>query len=257
MQGTRGTGADMTAGQGGPSGEPTGRPGDQGHAGGHPDLTKQPGPPGYPQAPPSYPQAPPGYPQGPPGPQGYGPQGYGPQGYGPAPSAPPGWGGQAPQALERPTTARVGIGAFMAYVILGAIAVVVRFSDLDSLVDQALAAARDQGDDVQITRATAHAVVIAIGVIQLVFAALVAMFIWFAWNGRNWARIVLWVIGGIGVLGGLLTLAGGTDSSSGFLSTLSVIQFLLVLGGVVALALKPSNDWYRYRKWARSTGQGR
>ena len=28
-----------------------------------------------------------------------------------------------------------------------------------------------------------------------------AMFVWFAWRGRNWARIVLWVLGGLGLLG--------------------------------------------------------
>ena len=29
-----------------------------------------------------------------------------------------------------------------------------------------------------------------------------ALFIWFAWRGRNWARIVLWVLGGLAVLAG-------------------------------------------------------
>jgi hypothetical protein len=30
-----------------------------------------------------------------------------------------------------------------------------------------------------------------------------------------------------------------------------------VLVGVVALALKPSNEWFRYQGWLRATGQRR
>jgi uncharacterized membrane protein HdeD (DUF308 family) len=32
---------------------------------------------------------------------------------------------------------------------------------------------------------------------------------------------------------------------------------LALLAGIVLLALKPSNDWYRYMGWARATGQSR
>ena len=238
----------MTSGQGGSSGEPTGQP-----PGGRPDRETPPaggyppaperGPEGGPPAPPGYPQAP-GYPPAPSG------------GYGPAPSAPPGWGAQAPAPVERPTAVKVGIGAFMAGLILGLITVIMTFSDLDGRIADALQQARASGSDVQLTRDAARAAAIAVGIIQLVFVALEAMFIWFAWNGRNWARIVLWVIGGFGIVGGLFGLAAGT-ATSGFLGGLSIFQFLLVLVGVIALALRPANEWYRYRKWARATGQGR
>jgi hypothetical protein len=235
----------MTAGQGGPFEKPAGRPGgDQGSGGGQPGWNPPPGPPSYPQAPQGYPQAPQGYPQAP----------SGPQGYGPAPSA--SWGAQAPPPLERPTTVRVGVGAFIASLILGVIGGIVTFSDLDTLIDRALAQARDSSSDVTLTHDTVRTAIIAGGVIALIIVAIQAMFIWFAWNGRNWARIVLWVIGGFGIVSGIVGLAGGT-ATSGFLGTLSVFQFLLVLGGVVALAMKPSNEWYRYRKWARATGQAR
>jgi hypothetical protein len=159
--------------------------------------------------------------------------------------------------MERPTAVRIGIGAYMAYLILGVISAAVTFSDMNALIEQAMTQARAQGADVVLTPDAARALVITVGVVQLVFVGLVAMFIWFAWNGRNWARIVLWVIGGFGVIGGLFTLSGAGTPTSGFLSTLGVFQFLLVLVGVVALALKPSNDWYRYRRWARASGHGR
>ena len=58
-----------------------------------------------------------------------------------------------------------------------------------------------------------------------------------------------------GVVGGLIGLAG-TTSQSGFLSSLNVFQLLLAIAGVVLLALKPSNEWYKFRGWQRATGQG-
>ena len=233
----------MTSGQGGSEQEPTG-PGQQGQDGaqGWNQPSPQP-PPSYPAAPPpSYPSAPP--PSYPPAP-----------GYGGGP-----WGAGAPRPVDRPVTVRAGIGAFMANLILGVIGAIVTFTQLDDLIDQALAAARAQGQNVSstadaLTHDTVRAVIVVGSIVGLVILALEAMFVWFAWNGRNWARIVLWVIGGFGIISGLFSLFGGGTTSSGFLETLSIIQFLIVLAGVIVLALAPSNEWYRYRRWLRDTGQ--
>ena len=62
------------------------------------------------------------------------------------------------------------------------------------------------------------------------------------------------MLGGLGLVGGLLTLAG-PSSPVPFLGGINVFRLLLVLVGVVALALKPSNEWYRYQGWLRATGQ--
>jgi hypothetical protein len=152
--------------------------------------------------------------------------------------------------MERPTTVRAGIGAFVANLVLGLIANIVVFADIDSLIAQARAAAggEDLTDDV------VRAGLVIGAVIGLVMIALNILFLWFAWQGRNWARIVLWVLGGLGVAGGLVTLTGGT-AQSGFLASLSVFQLLLTIAGIVLLALKPSNEWYRYRAWQRATGR--
>jgi hypothetical protein len=80
-------------------------------------------------------------------------------------------------------------------------------------------------------------------VIGLIFLAVYLLVLRYAWQGRNWARIVLWVLGGLSVITGLAGLAGGTGN--GFLSLLGVLQLLLAIAGIVLLALKPSNDWYR------------
>jgi hypothetical protein len=207
-------------------------------------------PPGQPQygqpGQPPYGQTPYGQPQ--PGQQ-YGQPQYGqPQygggqgdpgqpGYNPYPSAPQGqeWGGPS-APTERPATVRNGIYAFLATTVLGLLSSIVTFVDFNSLVDTA---ARDAGVDPDSVRAG-----IMIGaVIGLVFLAVYLLVLWYAWQGRNWARIVLWVLGGLSVLSGLAGLAGGTGN--GLLSLIGVLQLLLVIAGIVLLALKPSNDWYR------------
>ena len=46
-------------------------------------------------------------------------------------------------------------------------------------------------------------------VIGFVFIAVYGLFVWFAWQGHNWARIVLWVLAGLGIVCGLVGLAVG------------------------------------------------
>jgi hypothetical protein len=171
-----------------------------------------------------------------------------PYGYASAPSAP----GHAPRpAPERPTTVRVGIGAFIATLILGLVSSLVSFSDSDSLVEEAVAASTDPGLTEDIVRAG----LIVGAVIGLLLVALEALFIWFAWNGRNWARIVLLVLGALGLALGLVGLLGATGPvTSGFLTSLSVFSLLLTAVGVVALAAKPSSDWYREMGLRRQAG---
>ena len=76
----------------------------------------------------------------------------------------------------------------------------------------------------------------------------------FAWRGRNWARIVLWVLGGLGLLGSVVSLAG-PGSPVPFLTGSASSRACSSLSAVVALALKPSNEWFRYQRWLRATGQ--
>jgi hypothetical protein len=227
----------MTSGQNGP--EDGGRPGETpGQAG---------SPPGW--------NAPPQQPYG--RPSGQPPQPYGqPHGYAPAPSA-PGYG--APTPLERPITVRAGLGAFLGSLVLSVISTVVTFLNWPTITAALLARLHQElgsGADLQGAQAGAELgarLGVAFG---LVLAAVYALFVWFAWRGQNWARVVLWVLGGLGVLGGLAGLATG-GSPLPFLTGLSFFQVLLLLAAIVLLALKPSNDWFRYRRWLRVTGQGR
>src|SRR3712207_5781041 len=151
-------------------------------------------------------------------------QGQPPYGYAAAPSAP----GHhfPPEAPERPTTVRVGVGAFMATLILGLIGSLVQFSGLEDLVAQEVARASDP----VITEDVIRAGLVVGVVIGLLLVALEALFIWFAWKGRNWARIVLIVLGGLSAVFGLAGL-GTATASTGFLDSLSVISLLLTIVG--------------------------
>jgi len=227
----------MTSGQGGGQ-----YPGPEGQ---HPGPQGQPGqgtPPQGWNAPP-----PPQDWNAPPPPQPYG-QSY--PGYAPAPSAPVGQG--APPAVERPTTVRAGIGAFIANLVLGIVSSILTFTDIDDLVAQELARS---GTDIEVSDELIRSAIVIGAVVSLIFVGLQLLFLWFAWKGHNWARIVLWVLGGLAVLSGVAGLGAGS-ALGGFLTSLGVFQLLLTIAGIVLLALKPSNEWYRYRGWQRATGQG-
>jgi hypothetical protein len=244
----------MTSDQGGTHGEPTGRP-----EGG----SEPPAPQGW-NAPPPPPQqgwgAPPpqgwGAPPTPewgtppqegwqqPPPQGWQQPGQWP-GYG-APYVPP----PPPGSAEQPLTVRAGIGAFVVNFVLGLVGALVAFVDIDDLVRQASL----ETTDPDITEEVLRTAILVFAVIGLVLVVLHALFIWWAWRGRNWARITLWVLGGLALLSGFGTLGGGTGATD-FLSALSVFQLLALVAGIVLLALKPSNDWYRYMTWARTYGR--
>jgi hypothetical protein len=141
---------------------------------------------------------------------------------------------------------RFGIGAFIANLVLGLVGAVVTFASFDAIIDEELARS-----GVSVSEDTVQAVLIASAVIGLLFVALEALFIWFAWNGRNWARIVLFVLGGLSIVGGLSAL---TQPSTGFLTGLSLFQMLLAIAGIVLLARRPSSEWYKAMGWRRAAG---
>jgi hypothetical protein len=144
--------------------------------------------------------------------------------------------------------------AFIAYIVLGIISSAIQFANIDDFVRRAVDAAGGQAG-AALDPATERSLVLVGGVIGLVFVALECLFIWFAWQGRNWARVVLWVIGGLGIVSGLTSLGAGSYLP-GFLQGLAICEFILVLAGVVLFAQRSSNEWFRYRKWQRATGQG-
>ena len=171
-------------------------------------------------------------------------------GYAPAPPAPWGWG--APTPVARPSTVRMGIGALAASLLLSLVSSALSFSDVDAQVAESVAAA---GGDAALTADAARALIVVAAVIGLLLVGLNALFLWFAWRGHNWARIVLWVLGGLSVVFGIVGLAAPTAAPAS-LTLLALLQLVLTAAGIVLLALKPSNEWYRYRGWQRATAHG-
>ena len=226
-----------------------------GQGGGQPPYGEQPAP----EQPPAG-QPPAGYPPYGQPPPGYPPYGQPPPGYLPAPAAPRGWGQDAPRAVDRPVTVRAALGAFIASTVLSVVGSVVTFLNwdltLNYIVAQTQRAQPDTGS-VPFDPEQFAGLILRVGiVVSIVAVALDLLFIWFAWKGYNWARIVLWVLGGLGVVFGLYGRASGSAGAPfPFVTALGWFQWLFVAVGIVLLALAPSSEWYRYRKWLRLTGQ--
>lgn len=189
--------------------------------------------------------------QGGTGPEQGGPPPYGqPYGYAPAPSA---VAGPPPEPAERPVSVRAGLGAFIAAVVFSVVGSGVALLNWDRVVGQTLATVQDeQLRDAGVDAAELAELGARIGIgVTVVLTLVQLLFIWFAWRGANWARIVLWVFAGLGLAFGLpgLLVQG---SPLPFLTALSVFQLLALVVGVVLLALRPSSDWYRSEKARRA-----
>jgi hypothetical protein len=172
---------------------------------------------------------------------------YGQQGWG-YPAAP---GQQRPQQppTPRPTTVTAGIGAFVLNVMLGLVSSLLTFANWDEVIDRATA---QQDVDSESVREIAETGARIGAVIGLLFLAGYLVLLWFAWTGRNWARITIWVLAGLSLLFGVVGLAVGTDTGIPGSTVLSVLGLLLQAAGVVLLALRPSSAWYRAEGQRRS-----
>lgn len=186
----------------------------------------------------------PGYQNAPAPPSGYG------YGGGGMPPQPAGWGAQPPQQpVSRPTTVTYAIAALVANLAFGLVAAILVLANQDAYIDQAL---RDAGLDPSsgVSSDVVGSAYTAGVVIGLVFAALWGLFTWFAWKGHNWARIVIWVLCGLSIISALFAFGAPVGS----IVVINVISLLLILATIVLLAVKPSNDWYRYQGQARTYG---
>ncbi len=190
----------------------------------------------YPQG--AAPQGPPGYPgQG--GYPGTAPPQYGSDQYGQYGSAPP----QRPKEVD--TSFWLWIGS-MVVSLLGAI---LTFSQLDGIRQQAIdeALRADPSIDRQFFESTFDAVLVGGLVFGLIVAALVLFFVFKMRAGRNWARIVLTVLGAINVLGGLFGL--GQPQPALTLVT-SVLSMLLIVGAIVMMYVKGADRWFRQPRYS-------
>ncbi|GAA2782961.1 hypothetical protein [Crossiella cryophila] len=183
------------------------------------------GQPQYPQQP-GYPSTPQGFPQQQPG---YGQQpqpGYGQPQYGQQPGGqylPPGMpGGGGPVA--KPQQVELAFWAWIAGAVFSVIGSILGFvgarQQIASIVENQRAANPDLPPELQqriqqTAESIGGATLVATLIFGIVMAGLFVMFTLFMRKGRNWARVVLTVLGGLGIVSMLISIAG-----IGFLASL-------------------------------------
>ncbi|KQS63894.1 hypothetical protein ASG41_17250 [Modestobacter sp. Leaf380] len=136
-----------------------------------------------------------------------------------------------------------GVYAFAAATVIGLISSIVTFANLDTITDNAF---RDAGLDPQTAEAAglSSGVGATAAVIGLVFFAAYCAVIWFAYQGKNWARITLFVLGGLS----LLSVFNIASTGVALITITGVLQLLLIAVGIFFLAQKASSQWYTAMK---------
>ncbi|MGH3800072.1 MAG: hypothetical protein ACRDTD_08075 [Pseudonocardiaceae bacterium] len=150
--------------------------------------------------------------------------------------------GPAPLRGTRPKEVEISFWLWITTIVLGVVAALITYPQIEQLqadaIDQALA--QDPTlDRSSIESITAGALIGGI-VIGLLFVVAELVFVFLMRGGRNWARIVLAVLGGLFVLIGLFGLVVSAEASS----AIGLLQFLLLIGAIVTMFLPAANAWF-------------
>lgn len=152
--------------------------------------------------------------------------------------------GEQPQApitrAPAPSTVRNTVGIMLVRAGLGVIGIIVVLATKDSL-KKAILKKNPTADTARLNTLlnTAITVGVVIGIIFIVLYVLLALQVR---KGKNWARIVTWVLAGLGVLSALGSLAQPEPALS---RVVSLIGGLLDLVIIVLLSQRPSNQYFR------------
>lgn len=172
------------------------------------------------------------------------------QGYGAAPGY-----GQAPAApTAPPSTVKNAVYLMYAGAALGIVGALLAFTlqdDMRAAVEQEMA-----GSGVELSESliqTSIQVGLVVGVVfGLIGAGLWIMNAVFCGKGRNWARILGSVLGGIYLLS---FLYGLTQPNPTLTMVVNVLTALVAIGAIVLLWLKPSNEFFAAHAAARRGGR--
>ena len=160
--------------------------------------------------------------------------------YNPMPPAPQGGPPPARDPRNAPSTVQNAVRLMFVLAALGLIALIVVFADKSAL-RKAIEDANPSYDTSQIDSAvnTAFAIGAVIGVILIVLYVLLALQVR---KGKNWARIVTWVLSGLGALGAISNLAQPQAALTKVIAAVELVVYVVL---IVLLAMKPSSDWFR------------
>jgi hypothetical protein len=137
-----------------------------------------------------------------------------------------------------PSTVQNAVRLMFGLVALSIISLIVVFADKNSLRD-AIEDRNPSFDTSQVDSAvnTAVAVGAVIGIILMVLYVLLALQVR---KGKNWARIVTWILAGLGVLSGLASLA---QTQTAFQRITTLVGAAIDLAIIILLAR--ANDYFR------------
>lgn len=178
-------------------------------------------------------------------PQAPGPD-LGPGGYPVHPGTPMGESIPPPAAqVPQPASIKLAVTLMRVGAVISLISVVIGFATLDTLKDEV----RDQlqDSDPTVSQSTIDAAIgVAIGFLVVFGAVGVLLWLWMAWKngeGRNWARIVATVLGGLNIASALFTVAGGSSTTtlSAIFTAINVVLAIVIL---VLLWRKESSTFY-------------
>ncbi len=151
-----------------------------------------------------------------------------------------------PQAEIRPKEVEISFWLWISTIVLGLVGSVPIFFQFDQLRAQAInqALANEPTLDRSTIESVTTGALVAGAVIGLLLVVAQLLFVFLMRGGRNWARIVLAVLGGLVVLFGLIGFVGTT----GAMGAGSLLQLLLLIGAIVAMFLPAANAWFRPRR---------
>ena len=180
-------------------------------------------------------------------PAGYQP--YGQQPYGQQPYGPPGGG----VAVEKPKEVETAFRLWIASVVIGLIGAIVSFTLIPSIIDTTIASTpTTPGLSTEDLRTAIQIGLVVAAVIGLVFVALFLLFTFKMRAGRNWARILLTILGGLSILSSLIGIGGlGQMFAAGPLgilsAVLSIVQ-LVVIAAAIVFMFRPAAGPYFQRR---------
>lgn len=150
-----------------------------------------------------------------------------------------------PPAAAAPSDVRTSHVLWLVFAGVWAVLTLLAFLSLDQLVASVAAQSPPQPElDAEQFEALLSGTFITIFVMLLVVAGLVVLFAMKMRAGRNWARIVLTVIGGFGVLFALLNLVGAGVAGAGWFGLLVNLVQLVGIGAAIFLMYRPAANAY-------------
>ncbi|CCH35297.1 proline-rich domain-containing protein [Actinosynnema sp. NPDC047251] len=181
-----------------------------------------------------YPQQPGGHPQ----------QGGYPQQPGYPPQAPP----LSPGELSRPPRPKSVDTAFLLWMVgagIGILSSIISFITAQALYDELT-----KGLDPSLRGSLGGGPAYGTAIFSIILFAVWVLIVFQMRNGANWARIVLAVLGGIGVISGLVGLAGfGLLFSIGFFGViqalLSLVSLAVTVGALIFMFKPDANHYFK------------